>query len=1658
MSKDFQLQQITQELKQIWGEKLYCQNDKLLHILVKKLIDTDKANEQSFQNMKQDLIYANNTLQNCFRTVIFERHSEVLDKLPEDKIGKTSINKKKSQDLINEAFLNDLVNSKNQPQLQEELYRFLVDYSFAVLRIQRILNQPNKQTQQIQGIGQAGEQWQQQQQQQQQQYGYYQQNPSASMNRQQQQQQQMPYQQDQQYFNQNLIDPSDPSLNQQQFSSYQGNGTNPYSYANSGNTYQNVDSIQEPGFSRADSNYNDGIFGNDADGVDPSKNNLGYRTDNTYLDPYDNFNNDTGLGNNEFGGAGQTNNLLNGSSRQGDYYSNIDQQFLPPDQFLGVDYNKTDDLGDIYDSYPADPYSQPQNQQQNQQQMQVQINQPLQSQPLQNNQRYMPQQGQPPQQQQFNQNYQNNPPPAGYLPQGVPVNAPQNPPNMPQSQHDNYNQINSLQSSGVYGPQNNQINQRSPNMTGAPLQDMQQIPQPINNDYTQQQHSAQPGYIQQKNSNQIAGSNSNLDQQAYFQQQQQYKGIPPINNSMNQMNPQQISQLKHQQLQQNTPMQPQIPPNQPRPLAQQPQPIGGLSSSQQQQNTSLHNSLVGNRAQPQQQNSQQIQQQQQPSLFKLPNQEIDTPQPQPDYNQAVPLNGSVHATMNYQQAPNNQHQGVPNQFNAQQQGINGLQAYQSLNESNHSLAKGGNSNHGSQHRSSNNKQMQPPQQAGGSPYNPQNIPYQQNPAQPIQGNNQGLSSSSQFANQQGKFPPQNINPVQPQNGPIYPNQAGQLQGNQNMQQPPYKGPNLNSSLERMNLRPQEDGLKNSYHQGNPQYNNPQNFQQGIPVQKGGNPNNIQSSNDLKSSYQQSFNQLPGQTQPPNIAQQSYNSNKIDPQNPGNQKGQINPNPQMINKGMIKQDGSNPAQFNSGGIAAPTPTPMNYQPGQPIPQQMEQQIPPQTIPTTQPGSKANQAKLALQQHQQQQIVGNGGYNQANQQQQQPPGVQTNQKRMSQPIQGPNQIDPQLQQQQYNQIQFNSVQIPSMPQGNTVPVGPAGVAQVQGPPGTIVPGPGGQGYVNNGKQAAQNNKFSAGQPQGPQQQQPQLQGNQQQQQLQQLGLQQQNTNQQPNQQNNLQPQQVQSQQQQQQQQQQPIVGQGYSPNLIQNAQQGKSYNVGAKNGENNSPRNSNMNESSSTINEQHNQFFPSNKQQTLNASVTQTPTQEYPPSQGPSHHIPPQGYPHHMYQKNQNYPADPNNPQMIQQPQQPPFMSKGQYSNTYQSHQQQYPYQAIDPNIPQQHQMMQQGPYNNVPPQQNQAPVNRQISQTKIMEDQMQSIQQNQQQNPQFQPQQWMGQQRGNPQGPKQNQQMMNPNYFNPQAQQQNIVKNGYQQQNSTNNIENNDMNNSSYFNQQIGEQPKLEDQTQRPNDSMSNLDQQQQQYLGNSNSQQLKKTQLNLGGGRQIPIEQHQNAINMYDNNANPENMQDANGEIRNRHNNSQELKKQDQGQQGGGAQVVKWTPNQSGLNQDEDLCLIKEVFSKSNSYDQEMQRQITSEVQKFKQNNQNLTIKAIRSQDEPSFKLEIKDKKRKDFKELVLMVCPRKDSPYEITDCKNLWSLNKQKIPKTNSLMDIIKFWWKFEFQTIEDEKKQNSNNNSGGMHNQHQQMPLNNMNNMALQNNINQY
>lgn len=49
---------------------------------------------------------------------------------------------------------------------------------------------------------------------------------------------------------------------------------------------------------------------------------------------------------------------------------------------------------------------------------------------------------------------------------------------------------------------------------------------------------------------------------------------------------------------------------------------------------------------------------------------------------------------------------------------------------------------------------------------------------------------------------------------------------------------------------------------------------------------------------------------------------------------------------------------------------------------------------------------------------------------------------------------------------------------------------------------------------------------------------------------------------------------------------------------------------------------------------------------------------------------------------------------------------------------------------------------------------------------------------------------------------------------------------------------------------------------------------------------------------------------------------------------------------------------------------------------------------------------------------------PRKDSPYEILECKNQWSLVKPKIPKTNSLMDIIKFWWKFEFQTIEDEKK----------------------------------
>lgn len=94
-----------------------------------------------------------------------------------------------------------------------------------------------------------------------------------------------------------------------------------------------------------------------------------------------------------------------------------------------------------------------------------------------------------------------------------------------------------------------------------------------------------------------------------------------------------------------------------------------------------------------------------------------------------------------------------------------------------------------------------------------------------------------------------------------------------------------------------------------------------------------------------------------------------------------------------------------------------------------------------------------------------------------------------------------------------------------------------------------------------------------------------------------------------------------------------------------------------------------------------------------------------------------------------------------------------------------------------------------------------------------------------------------------------------------------------------------------------------------------------------------------------------------------------------------------------------------------------MQKAITNDVQKFKQNNQNLTIKATKAENnETVFRLEIKDKKRKDFRELILEVQTSKEAPYEIVECKNWSQLNKSKIPRTNSLMDIIKYWWKFEF------------------------------------------
>lgn len=57
-------------------------------------------------------------------------------------------------------------------------------------------------------------------------------------------------------------------------------------------------------------------------GTESNKGNLGYR--DSYLDPYENFNNEVGLENNEIN-APLSNNLL-GGARQGEYYnSNLDQ-------------------------------------------------------------------------------------------------------------------------------------------------------------------------------------------------------------------------------------------------------------------------------------------------------------------------------------------------------------------------------------------------------------------------------------------------------------------------------------------------------------------------------------------------------------------------------------------------------------------------------------------------------------------------------------------------------------------------------------------------------------------------------------------------------------------------------------------------------------------------------------------------------------------------------------------------------------------------------------------------------------------------------------------------------------------------------------------------------------------------------------------------------------------------------------------------------------------------------------------------------------------------------------------------------------------------------------------------------------------------------------
>jgi len=110
------------------------------------------------------------------------------------------------------------------------------------------------------------------------------------------------------------------------------------------------------------------------------------------------------------------------------------------------------------------------------------------------------------------------------------------------------------------------------------------------------------------------------------------------------------------------------------------------------------------------------------------------------------------------------------------------------------------------------------------------------------------------------------------------------------------------------------------------------------------------------------------------------------------------------------------------------------------------------------------------------------------------------------------------------------------------------------------------------------------------------------------------------------------------------------------------------------------------------------------------------------------------------------------------------------------------------------------------------------------------------------------------------------------------------------------------------------------------------------------------------------------------------------------------------------------LNLIKEVFSKTNDCDYEMQKAIIKDVKRLKQTDGNLKIKAIKECNEGLFSLLINDKKHENFGLLLLKVQAYKEAPFQIKDCKYFFKMDKSMIPRTSSLLEIIKFWWKFEF------------------------------------------